>query len=84
MPVRLGDKTYYWTAEACHLAGTSKNTFLRWVREGRLPDTIYRDRRGWRLFDEDELRKLKDEVNRIDVQHRMPIHDLTLSSSRKS
>ena len=67
MPITLNSKTYYWTAEACHLAGTSKNTFLRWVREGRLPDTEFRDRRGWRLFSESELDSLKAEVNRINI-----------------
>ncbi len=65
MPIRLNDQTYYWTAEACEIAGTSKNTFLRWVKEGRLPDTRRRDRRGWRLFAEDEVQVLKEEVNRI-------------------
>ncbi len=65
MPIRLKGQTYYWTAEACEIAGTSKNTFLRWVKEGRLPDTRRRDRRGWRLFAEDEVQVLKEEVNRI-------------------
>ncbi len=65
MPITLNDQTYYWTAEACEMAGTSKNTFLRWVKEGRLPDTRRRDRRGWRLFAEDEVQVLKEEVNRI-------------------
>ena len=65
MPIRLKGQTYYWTAEACQIAGTSKNTFLRWVKEGRLPDTQRRDRRGWRLFAEDEVPGLKEEVNRI-------------------
>ncbi len=65
MPIRVKGQTYYWTAEACQIAGTSKNTFLRWVKEGRLPDTRRRDRRGWRIFAEDEVRVLKEEVNRI-------------------
>ncbi len=67
MPITLNSKTYYWTAEACHIAGTSKNTFLRWVREGRMHDTEFRDRRGWRLFSKEELETLKAEVNRINV-----------------
>jgi excisionase family DNA binding protein len=67
MPLILNNKTFFWTAEACHLAGTSKNTFLRWVREGRFSDTEFRDRRGWRLFSEDELDALKTEVNRINT-----------------
>jgi len=65
MPVTLYGQTYYKTNEACRMAGTSKNTFFRWVKEGRLHDTQLRDRRGWRLFAEDEVRELKAEVNRI-------------------
>ena len=65
MAIRLNGKTYYRTAEACRMAGTSKNTFLRWVREGFLVDVEQRDRRGWRLFPEDYVNSLKAEVNRI-------------------
>jgi len=65
MPVTLNGRKYYQTAEACRMAGTSKNTFIRWVKEGRLPDTELRDRRGWRLFAEREVRELKTEVNKV-------------------
>ncbi len=47
------------------MAGTSKNTFIRWVKEGRMPDTHRRDRRGWRLFAESEVQYLTEEVNKI-------------------
>jgi len=66
MPLNLNGKTYYRTAEACNIAGMSKNTFLRWVKAGTFPDVQYRDRRGWRLFTEDDLNRLKTEVHRID------------------
>ncbi len=68
MPIRVDGSIYYWTSEACRIAGTSKNTFLRWVKEGRLPDTERRDRSGWRLFAEREVQGLKTEVNRIDFR----------------
>ena len=64
MPIKLNGITYYRTAEACHQAGVSKNTFLRWVRDGILLDVGNRDRRGWRLFSETDLRKLEQEVNK--------------------
>ena len=67
MPIKLNGETYYWTAEACQLAGISKNTFLRWVKEGRFADVERRDRRGWRLFTEDDLEMLKAEVNRVGI-----------------
>jgi predicted site-specific integrase-resolvase len=65
MPVQINDVVYYQTAEACRLAGTSRNTFLRWVKQGTLIDVVNRDRRGWRLFTEDDLKALKAEANRI-------------------
>ena len=65
MPVRLNGETYYRSAEACRKAGISKNTFLRWVKEGTFTEVEHRDRRGWRLFTEDDLDRLRTEVNRI-------------------
>ena len=65
MPLIVSGETYYRTAEACLVAGISKNTFLRWVREGMFPDVKQRDRRGWRLFSEHEINRLKAEVNRV-------------------
>jgi excisionase family DNA binding protein len=66
MSLFITGETFYRTAEACEIAGISKNTFLRWVKEGVFPDVTHRDRRGWRLFTEDEIERLKDEANRID------------------
>ena len=65
MPIKLNGQKYYRTAEACAMAGISRNTFLRWVREGTFADVETRDRKGWRLFTEDDLNKLRAEVNRI-------------------
>ena len=67
MPIKLNGETYYHTDEACRIAGTSKNTFLRWVKEGRYPDVQHRDRRGWRLFTKGELGRLKTEVNKVHI-----------------
>jgi len=47
------------------MAGISKNTFLRWVREGMFADVELRDRRGWRLFSNDDLDRLKAEVHKV-------------------
>ncbi len=69
MPIRLNEENYYWTAEACHIAGISKNTLLRWVKEGIFADVENRDRRGWRLFTRYDLDRLKAEVNRTYRTH---------------
>jgi predicted site-specific integrase-resolvase len=65
MPITVINEIYFRTAEACKIAGISKNTFLRWVKKGLYPDVKYRDRRGWRLFTKEEMAALKAEANRI-------------------
>ena len=47
------------------MAGTNRNTLLRWIRERRFIDVKIRDRNGWRLFAEDDIERLKVEVNKI-------------------
>lgn len=68
MPVRINGEEYFRTHEACALAGITKNTFLRWVTNGSYPDVAYRDRRGWRLFTFEDVNKLKEEVNKVQVE----------------
>jgi predicted site-specific integrase-resolvase len=65
MPISINHQTYYMIAEACNIAGTSRNTLLRWIREGRFDDVKIRDRNGWRLFTENDVERLKIEVNKI-------------------
>ena len=65
MPVTVNGQTYYRTAEVCRIVGISRTTFFRWLKEGILREAGYRDRRGWRLFTEDELDKFEAEANRI-------------------
>jgi hypothetical protein len=65
MPVILGGYKYYQTSEACHIAGISRNTFLRWVKDDLFIDVKQRDRHGWRLFTEEDLQRLVTEVNRV-------------------
>lgn len=68
MSVIIDGEEFHRTAEACRIAGTSKNTFLRWVREGVIADVALRDRRGWRIFSRTDLDRLKAEANRISEQ----------------
>ena len=65
MSVSINRKTYFLIAEACEIAGTNRNTLLRWIRDGRFPDVKTRDRNGWRLFTEADIARLKLEVNAI-------------------
>jgi predicted site-specific integrase-resolvase len=65
MPVTLNGQTYYRTAEVCRTVGICRNTLFRWLKAGIFREAQYRDRRGWRLFTEDEIDILKAEANRI-------------------
>lgn len=63
MPVVIDGKRYYWSLELCRKASVSRSTLLRWLKEGILKEPI-RDRRGWRIFNEEDLDKIKTEVER--------------------
>jgi excisionase family DNA binding protein len=65
MPVAINGQRYYRTSEACQMVGISRATLLRWLRQGNLKLTEYRDRRKWRLFTEDDVKRLNLEANRI-------------------
>ena len=66
MPLELNGQTFYNTREACRLAGANRDTFLRWVRQRKFTDVEHRDRNGWRLFTDDDIRRLKARVNHIE------------------
>lgn len=65
MPTVINSQTYYRTLEACQRAGISKATLFRWLKEGVLQDVAHKDRRGWRLFTEDEVKRIKAEADRL-------------------
>ena len=41
-------------------------TFLRWLKEGILDDVSYADRRGWRLFTQEDIDRIKAEANKVE------------------
>jgi len=65
MPVTVNGQTYHRTAEVCRAVGISRTTLFRWLKEGIFREAQHRDRRGWRLFTEGEIDKLKAEANQI-------------------
>ena len=65
MPVTLSGRKYYRTAEVCRMVGISRTTLFRWLTEGVFSEPKHRDRRGWRLFTEDEVNKMEAEANWI-------------------
>jgi DNA-binding transcriptional MerR regulator len=67
MPIEIDGEVYYWTLEVCRKANVSRSTLLRLLKDGLL-DKMRRDRRGWRLFTENDLSVIKAEINRIKVE----------------
>ena len=76
--LNIGDNKYYQTNEACQIAGITKNTFFRWVEKGVFRDVTLRDRRGWRLFTQADMERLKAEANKVQTD----IPDKKRSQSR--
>jgi len=69
MPIEIDGQKYYRTSEACAKAGVSRATLFRWLKAGIL-EKSYRDRRGWRIFTEDNLSKIQAEARRIEVEEK--------------
>lgn len=65
MPITLRDQTYYRTAEVCEITGLSRTTLWRWMKKGILEDSAKKDRRGWRLFTDEDIRKIEDEAYKL-------------------
>ncbi len=71
MPVEINGQTYYRTSEACVRIGVSRATLFRWLKAGILKKS-YRDRRGWRIFTEEDLSNIQAEARRIEVEYTSP------------
>jgi len=62
MPREIDGKRYYETTEVCEKVRISRPTLFRWLK-------LHRDRRGWRLFTEEDLNKIQAEARRIEIDH---------------
>jgi excisionase family DNA binding protein len=67
MPVVINNQTYYRTTEVCRMVGVSKNTLLRWLKDGVFSDMEYRDWRGWRLFTAAQVESIKAKTNHVNT-----------------
>jgi predicted site-specific integrase-resolvase len=68
MTIEINGKKYYRTAEVCAKAGISRATLFRWLKAGVLKRT-FRDRRGWRMFTENDLDLMRAEAEMIKVEY---------------
>ena len=71
MPITINGQVYYRTAEVYRMIGISRNTLYRWLQLGVLGECELRDRRGWRLFTQEEVATLKAETTRITTLNRL-------------
>lgn len=71
MPARINGQNYYRTAEVCRRIGISRTTLFRWLKNDMFREAEHRDRRGWRLFTEQEIDRLKAEANLVTHIERM-------------
>ena len=65
MPTVINSETYYRTTEVCQMVGISRSTLLRWLSSGIVNDVRHRDRRGWRVFTEADIKRIENEANKI-------------------
>ena len=63
MPVEIDGKNYYWVFEVCRGTRISRSTLLRWLKRGVIKEPI-KDRRGWRIFSEEDMNRIKLEATR--------------------
>jgi len=68
MPIVMKGQTYYRTRDVCEMVGVSKSTLLRWISSGLIRDASTRDRRGWRLFTEADIKRIEDEVHKTQIR----------------
>ena len=67
MPVEIEGKRFYRTNEALKIIGISKATWFRWLKEKKVGDVAHKDIRGWRLFTEEEVERIRKYANTINI-----------------
>jgi predicted site-specific integrase-resolvase len=72
MPVEISGQVYYRTSEVCQKTGVSRATLFRWFKTCVIEDAEHRDRKEWRLFTEDDLKRIQAEASKIKNRKREP------------
>ena len=68
MSIEIDGQVYYRTSEACKKTAVSRATLFRWLKAGIL-EKYHKDRRGWRIFREEDLNKIRAEARKIEVEY---------------
>lgn len=67
MVIKIDGKQYYETSDICQTAGISRATLFRWLKAGVL-QKAHKNRRGWRIFTEEDLSRIQSEARKIEVE----------------
>jgi excisionase family DNA binding protein len=67
MTKEINGQTYYRTSEVCETIGISRSTLFRWLKNGILPKCCH-DRRGWRLYTEEDVIMIRAERNKLETE----------------
>jgi predicted site-specific integrase-resolvase len=73
VPLLIEGKKLYRIGEALASASLSRATYFRWLKQGRLKDTQFKDRNGRRVFTEEELSGLRREAQRLVETPQIPL-----------
>ena len=65
VPLKIDGIKLYRIGEALALASLSRATYFRWLKQGRVKDTQYKDRNGRRVFTEAELEDLRSKADHL-------------------
>jgi predicted site-specific integrase-resolvase len=68
VPIRIDGHVYYRTSEACARTGISRATLFRWLKAGILEKRL-KDRRGWGIFTEEDLDRIRAEAGKVRVEY---------------
>lgn len=55
----------YHISEVAEQVGVHPRTIKRWIKEGKVEE-VDRDRRGWRLFTEEDIKRIREYAFRIE------------------
>ena len=58
-----GLSKYYSTKEVLKRIGVSRNTLFLWLKKGKIKEVI-RDRNGYRLFSDDDIKRILEFKNK--------------------
>lgn len=75
----MGEKRLYSTKEVADLAGVSRDTLIRWLRDGKVPEPD-RNRNNWRMFNERELKAVLRYATKIIPSPRKRQRELSLNT----